>query len=194
MAYTTEEKVENYLQIDIDDTISAYVDEWIGYVKSYIDNYTGTTFEASAESRYFDTNGQTSVQIDDLISATQIDFLDEDGNVDETLSLDDYWLYPLNSTPKNELRLNPYGGNPIFRVGSKRLKITGNWGVATTVPAEIEWLATAMTAAIIRQMTNVGKIGKSETLAEYSITYDDVGKNVTPEMLKILDKYRTPNV
>ena len=190
--YTTEAKIENMLSITIDDTLASSVVTWIGWVTEYIDNYTGTSFEGTTEARYFDTNGETRVFIDDLISVTQIDFLDEDGDIQDTLSTNDYWLYPLNRSPKTQIRLDPYGGYVVFPVGSKRLKITGVWGVASTVPADIEWVATNMVADIIRENSDVAKSVNSETLGEYSVSFSNISNK--PVYKEILNNYRVPTV
>ncbi len=192
--YTTEEKVEQYLQVDIDDSISAYVTDWINWVTKYIDKYTGTTFEAAAQTYYYDGRGGDSLYFDDLVSITQIDFLDEDGDVQDTLTTGDYFLYPLNRSPKTHLKLNPWGDFMLLPTGPKRIKIQGLFGVDSTVPADIEWVATRMVANIIRDMTDTGKDIKSESLGEYSVTFNDMNNYSTPEYMTILDLYRTPVV
>lgn len=193
MAYTTEEKIENFLQIDIDDSLSSQVSTWINWVKEWIDNYTGTTFEASSETRYYDSDGTDRLFIDYCTSVSNIYFLDSEGNVDETLSSSDYWLYPLNKTPKYEIRLNPSGDYPCFPVGSKRVKVVGTFGYSDNVPADIEWVATGMVGEIIKNMTDVAKGIKSENLGEYSITFNDIQKFALPEYTAILDRYKVSN-
>ena len=193
--YTTETKIEDYLQIDIDDSISDTVTTWIGWVKSYIDNYTNTTFESSLVTKYYDSVGGRELIVDDLTAVTQLDFLDENGDVDDTLTENtDFWLYPLNTTPKNIVKLDSYGSHPIFPVGAKRVKISATFGVADTVPADIEWVATSMVGDIIRQQTNVSKTGKSETLGEYAITYNDIEGFGSSKYKDILSLYRLPVV
>ena len=192
MAYTTEAKIEQYLQVNIDDSIAAFVVDWINWVSKYIDNYTGTTFEAAATTKYYDTTGESRIFIDDLLSVTEVSTLDEDGDVENTLTENsDFWLYPLNKTNKDEIRLDPYGRQPRFFTGSKRLKVTGSFGVATTVPPDIEMIATQMVGDIIKQSSGEAGTKKAETLGEYSITYGDVASYLIPYM-KILDLYRCP--
>lgn len=194
MAYTTKAKIEDFLNLDIDGSLNATITTWIGWIQKWIDNYCQTTFEASAEVRYYDGIGGNRLIIDDFVSVSQIDFLDVDGTVDETLGSDDYWTYPMNEDAKFEIRLNPYGDNPVFPIGSNRIKINGTWGNTTSVPADVEWVATAMVADIIRRQTNVGRNTKDETLGEYSVTFDDIQTFAMPEYLITLDRYKKINV
>ena len=192
MSYTNEQKIEQYLQIEIDDSIAAYVADWISWVSKYIDNYCNTTFEASITTKYYDTVGQSRLFIDNCLSVTSLEFLDENGDNYATLTENsDFWLYPLNTTTKNEIRLDPYGRHSNFLIGSKRLKIIGNFGVASTVPADIEMVATQMVADIIRQHSGEAKDKKAETLGEYSVTYEDV-KNFVIPYKAVLNNYRCP--
>jgi len=190
--YTTEEKIEAYLQINIDDSISADVDTWIGWVSKYIDRYCNTTFISADATKYYDTDGKSRIFIDDCTSITSLEFLDEDGGNYATLTENtDFWLYPLNETTKNEVRLDPYGRHSNFLIGSKRLKIVGKFGVETTCPADIEMVATQMVGDIIKQSSGEAKSKNSETLGEYAVTYQDVSNFLTPYK-NILDLYRAP--
>ena len=192
--YTTESKIENYLQVDIDDSISGYVTDWINWVSKYIDNYCKTTFEPTTTSKYYDTGGQRRLFIDNLTSVTAVEFLDEDGDVEKSLTENaDYWLYPLNKTTKNEIRLDPYGRNPNFFIGSKRLKITGVFGDATTVPPDIEMVATQMVGDLIKANTGETNDIKAETLGDRSVTYSDAEKYLLPYKA-VLDNYRCPTL
>jgi hypothetical protein len=193
---TTEEKIEQYLQINIDDSISAYVSDWIKWVSNYIETYTGTTFGSTNSTRYFDvkTSGP-QLFIDDLTSVTSVELLDQDGDTSFTLTEnDDFWLYPLNRETKNEIRLNPYGDYPNFPyIGSKRVKVIGSFGVGTTVPGQIEMVATQMVGDLIKQSCGEAKGKKSEQLGEYSVTFEDIGKYSVP-YTNILDLYRCPTL
>lgn len=194
--YTTEAKIENYLQITIDDSISAYVSDWINWVSKYIDRYTGTTFETSSQTYYYDVRGmQSRLFIDDCTAITSLQLLDEDGNVEDTLTENsDFWLYPLNKTTKNEIRLDPYGKYAVFPyTGSKKVKVTATFGVENTVPADIEMVATQMVGDLIRQNSSEAKGKKSETLGEYSVTYENISKYSIP-YASILDLYRCPTI
>lgn len=194
--YTSESKVEQYLQLNIDDSISAYVTDWINWVSAYIDRYTGTTFISSNITKYYDVQKHTSqLFIDNFTSVTSVELLDTEGDVQDTLvENDDFWVYPLNTTPKNELRLNPYGDYASFPyIGSRKVKVTGSFGVGITVPPDIEMVATQMVADIIRQTSGEAKGIKSETLGDRSVVYDSIGQYAVP-YIKVLELYRCPTL
>jgi len=192
MAYSTKSKIENYLQVNIDDSIASFVEDWINWVTRYIDNYTGTTFESATETKYYDTRGTTRLFIDDCISVSSVQFLRYNGSVEASLTENtDYWLYPLNRTTKNEIRLNPYGKYSRFYSGSKRLKVTGNFGVSSSVPPDIEMVATQMVGDIIKQSSGEAKVVTAETLGDRSVTYEKAESFIVPYQ-KILDLYRCP--
>lgn len=194
MSYTSEQKIEQYLQVNIDDSIASFVEDWIRWVSKYIDRYTGTTFEATAQTYYYDTrNGQSQLFIDDCVSVSSVQILDENGDNEDTLTENsDFWLYPLNKTTKNEIRLDPYGKYPTFPYsGSKRVKIVGNFGVESTVPADIEMVATQMVGDIIKQSSGEAKVITAETLGDRSVTYSNISSFLIPYK-SILDLYRCP--
>ena len=196
MEYTTEAKIEQYLQISIDDSISASVTDWIKWVSAYIDLFTGTTFESAVATKYYDVKESTSqLFIDNCTAITSIQLLDVDGDVEDTLTENsDFWMYPLNDATKNEVRLDPYGLYASFPyIGSKKVKVTGTFGTGATTPPEIEMVATQMVGDIINQSTSKARGKKSETLGEYSVTFEDVGKFSVPYR-SILELYRCPTL
>jgi len=72
------------------------------------------------------------------------------------------------------------------------VKITGKFGYASSVPADISLVATKLVAGIIeeRGLRGIG-ITKSEKLGEYSVTFEDIEKIASKlDVYKILDKYR----
>lgn len=172
--------------------MSSTVTTWIGWVQKSIDNYINSTFSGTSETRYYDTNGSDSITIEDFTSVTEISFLDAEGDVEETLTTDDYWLYPLNTTTKNEIRLSPVSSHPNFGIGSRRLKVTGVFETESTVPADIEWVATSMVGDIYNQQTDKGRVVTSMSLGEYSVSWAKLTDN--PIYRKVLDGYRVPVV
>lgn len=194
--YTTEEKIEQSLQINIDDAISGSVVDWINWVSAYINRYTGTSFVSSNQIKYYDVQKSTSqLFIDDFTSLTSVELLDTDGDVEDTLvENDDFWTYPLNKTPKNEIRLNPFGQYGAYPyIGSRKVKVTGAFGVGTVVPPDIEMVATQMVGDIIKQVCGAAKGVKSEKVGEHSVTYESVTQYAIPYH-SILDLYRCPTL
>lgn len=96
-------------------------------------------FEVGNASDMDDGNSPTRLIVEDLISVTTLK-IDEDGDgvFEATLSAaTDYLLYPLNETPKTEVRVNLQSGAYLFPVGQKTVEIVGTWGEAASVPSAI---------------------------------------------------------
>ena len=195
MSYTTKSRIQNYLMITIDASFDDQIDEWIGAVKAYIDNYCNRTFEQeSVTYKLYDGSGTSELLIDDLLTLTKIETLDEENNVDETLdSTDDYWLYPANETPKNRIRINTANAPiAVFPKGHQNIKVTGTFGQSASVPEDIRLVATKLVAGIIseKNLDIAGEI-KSEKLGEYSVTLQDVERQANHLGIKeVLDRYR----
>lgn len=104
-------------------------------------------FAAQTFTRYFDVgstregdgNAPGVLYVADLLSVTTLK-IDEDGDgvFEVTLTPStDYLLYPLNETPKIEVRINVATGSYTFPVGQKTVELVGSWGEAAAVPGPI---------------------------------------------------------
>ena len=137
MGYCNLAEVKRDLDIT-EDNKDHIIQAIIGEAKTFIDNYCHREFDTTLETRYFD-GSPSPMFIDDLVSVTTLK-LDEDGDgtYEETLSTDDYVLYPLNKYPKTYIKVSSdsdYGG---FASGIRNgVEIDGTWGYASTVPEPI---------------------------------------------------------
>ena len=194
MAYTTESKIENYLAIDIDPSLSSQITAWINAVTNYINNYTGREdgFENTAsDTKYFDGLGGTELLIGEFTSLTSVQTLETDGTtIAQTLTENsDYWAYPLNEDVKNKLVLAPNNTIALFPVGPKRIKVVGVWG-RSTLPADIELAATILVSRIVEKGQRGGNV-VSESLGDYSVSFQEIGEMaVNCGVKQILDMYR----
>lgn len=213
MAYTTRAKVEAFMNADLS-SVDSSVTAWIASVKAFIDRYTGRTFEAASETRYYDGNNKDRIIIDPFVGSATVQLLNYDGSVWLTLTEGadgDFVTYPLNETQKWELVLMPNASVGIFArafenlidegdedgADTKRLiKVTASFGASSSVPADIELAATQLVAAIAERRVS-GGVGakKAESLGDYSVTFADVG--IMAEELSvtsILDGWREPTL
>jgi len=195
---TTKTKVLNYLQIDTNAFIDAGFSDWELSVSAWIEKFTGKDFVPAVEStRYFDGNGKRTLYVDDLVSVSSIKILDTNGDTIETLTegiSNDYLLYPLNETPKFEIRLTTSSSVGAFYLGNYKVEITGIWGNETDVPVDIELAAIMMLGMIIKQGIDGGVVSGTR-LGDYSVNYavgspglDDVAKS--SGALSILNHYK----
>ncbi|MCK5492977.1 MAG: hypothetical protein KAJ14_07695 [Candidatus Omnitrophica bacterium] len=168
-------------------------------MKDYIDNYCGREFEdESVSHKLYDGDGTKELLMDDLITFTKIEILDEDGNIDYTIDAsDEYYIYPANKTPKTRIILNAFNAPvTIFPRGCQNVKVYGTFGYAETVPNAIELVATKLVAGIIGEKNPdiAGEI-KEEKLGEYRVEMQEISKMANHLSIeKILDQYRDINV
>ncbi|MHA1225125.1 MAG: hypothetical protein ACTSR2_00985 [Candidatus Hodarchaeales archaeon] len=185
--------------VNISDSFATQIDEWISAVSAWIDNFTGTTFETESDSyKLYDGDGTRELMIDDLVSLTKIEILDEDGNVDETIdSSDEYYLYPANETPKYRIVLNTSNAPiAVFPKGHQNIKVYGDFGYSSSVPEDVRLAATMLVSQIIKDgnLDITGNI-KSERLGEYSVTFQDIDKIADRIGVKeILNHYKIMHV
>jgi hypothetical protein len=117
----------------------------------YIEKFCGRQFYVSSETRYFSGEGETYLDIDDLLTLTSIGE-DDDGDwdyTDEAWETTDYILFPLNKYPKTYLETNSLNGDySYFTKGLNNFKIVGVWGYGDGVSATPYVQDTTLSAAI----------------------------------------------
>ena len=102
MAYTNRDEIQNYLAIDISNSINAQITDWITAIDSYIDSYTGhpNGFESKTETHYFDGNGRREIDIGDFTSISSVKIMNPNSSgVEYTLTEgedSDFITYPYN--------------------------------------------------------------------------------------------------
>ena len=191
--YTTQSKVEQYLNIDLS-AVSSEVTNWIESVEAWINRYCGKTFEGTSVTRYYDGNGKQRILIDSFTGTpTEVSILEIDGTVHLTLTegqSEDYIIYPLNETEKNELALVTSANILSFIKGKRRLKVTAVFGASAAVPADVELAATKLVASIAEKRTKGGET-KSEKLGDQTIVYKEIDQAADAlGVFNILDQYR----
>lgn len=155
MDYITKPELEQYMGIQIDETLAAFLDLITAFGKDYIDRAVSTDLVGlrwfddadTVETRYFDGNGQSRMYVDDLRSVTSIVASITTGNGVNLVANQDYYLYPLNAAadgrpyeyiellnpafnlPANS-RIQVFAGGSayVFFEGQRNIAITGKWG------------------------------------------------------------------
>jgi len=193
--YTTESKLEKYLNVDITD---GDAENFILAAQAYIESLTGRNFKADSEasSRLYEGNDRRDLIIDDCVEVTKVEvgsnmWGDSFTEVDNSGSTPEYYLIP----PNYEER-----GVPIRKIGLRHRtwifghanhRITAKWGYSASVPEDISFAATVIASGMYYQNRgeNTGAI-KSEKIGEYSVTYaDQKGYSDLERAKTILDLY-----
>lgn len=192
--YTTEEKVEEYLNESIS---SGGVDNIILYIEKLIDNFTGRNFKAdtSASYRYYNGDGSQELNIDDCVEVSEVnigsnyygDSFDEVG----TTGVDRYYVLPNNYAaegyPIDKLHLR----SRFFTLGFQNQKIKAKWGYSTTPPDDIIYAATVLVASVYKAGRS-GAIGgiKSERIGEYNVSFGADSEEEVKRAIGILNSYK----
>lgn len=166
--YTTRQQIENYLLITIDSSFYAQIDDWIAQAEKYIDNETARNFIADsvASAKLYDGNGSSSLLIDDAVSISEVKI------DDDVIPTDEYYLYPANETPKNEIFLE---GSRFYR-GNQNISISGKWGFSSAVPEDITFAATVIVANIINFSNQSEGEVQSMAIGRYTVSFKDKEK------------------
>lgn len=200
MAYTTQSKILQYLGLSAlpSPITGTTITELIKSVTAFINTYCNRTFEEeSVTTKLYSGDGSKTLLIDDLLTLSKIETLDANNDVDITLDNSDYYfLEPANKTPKQKIIINSSTA-PIgrFPKGNQNIKLTGTFGNAVTVPADIELVATKLVAEILNDYNVTGGEVTQESLGEYSISYADISnKAKVLGSTNILNFYRRLSV
>ena len=140
MSYARLTEVKLDLGIAYDSTaddalLQAYLDE----ATTAIDTYTGRTFEAETETRYFeygalDDGGLTLVVDRDLLTVTTLTNGDDGATV---IPSTEYWLVPRNSSPKHGIRLKADSTYQWEQDTDYWIGVLGTWGYSATPPRDV---------------------------------------------------------
>jgi len=153
---------------------------YTGAIKTYIDRYTGRIFTEVASADYwFDGSNCNELEIYDFQTVTSLKEYDSFGNLIYTYESTDWELLPLNTLPKNRIRMI-YG-----QFAGYRYKVTGKLGYSVTCPDDIEYAAQLITENLSAQPGGL----QSENIEGYSYTIGNVVDS-NPVVKGILDSYK----
>lgn len=196
--YTTVEKIENYLLIDIDEDFVDQVETWIENMSSFIESETGRVFIADTEAttRLFEVVQKKADTIGGYYESTRDLQIDECIEID-SLTIDDdevdssyYLTYPMNTLPITRIRLTDDSGM-TFTEGEQNIEVSAKWGYSESVPGEIEFACTVLTAGIINNSWSSEGEVSSVTMGTYSLSFkDEKGLKDLESVKQILAKYK----
>lgn len=205
MRYTTQSRVEAYLNRELTDNEASYIDDLIVHVSQFIDNYTGRSWidvddeatDADADSyvdhqeattRIFDGSGSKELYVDEFTNLEKIEVLDSLGSVYHTHELNTDWnLFPSNNDVKQSIRLYGYH----FPDGYGNIRVTAVWGGRST-PQSIIMVATGLVSKYLLKMHSGASQFKKESIEGYSVEYltsQDIDSD-TKILIQSLDMHR----
>jgi hypothetical protein len=175
--YTTTENIENKLGATLTPEQAAYLTDVLSpAIVSYIDNATNASFANVGATVYADGEGTSLLSIPTMNTITEL--RNENGDV---IPSTEYSLYPAGSTNKIAIRHK----NGTWDDGYENFTVVGNLGYAD-VPDDIVHVATELA---INALTVNNSGLKSEKVGDWSATYADVEKSISPISMNILKSY-----
>jgi hypothetical protein len=146
--YATIDEVKRNLGLSGNDSDAVLLD-LIEEASREIDDYCSRHFYAETGMRYFPSRARCVV-VDDLLSVTtlEVDRYAEDDWDEETWTQGTHFrLKPYNRWPKTLVELDTDYDEP-FPVGSRRVRITGEWGYGDGQSSS-PWEATDVTGTVV---------------------------------------------
>jgi len=196
-AYTTEEKLEAYLNATI---VAGSAADAILAAQEYIDQFTARNFKAdsSASIRLYNGNDTQALVIDDCVEVAKVEvgsnmwgdsFTEQVNTIGETPQ---YYELPANHSA-DKVPIRKIGlRSMIFISGHANHRITAKWGYSATVPSDIVQAATVLASGIYYQNRgqNTGAVN-SEKIGEYQVSYaDDKGFNDLQMAMDTIERYK----
>lgn len=176
--YTTKALIENYLLKNIDASFNTQIDQWIVAMSRHIDKECKRNiWRDTEETILYDGDGTNLMIINDVIDPV----VELDGEVIEVFT------YPTTK---------PYTSRIVrdqncFTKGRQNVSVTGKQSMSDTLPDDIQFACTVLVAGIVRGQIFADKIGTTEKIGLYSITYKDVAqKNDIDTAMNIIKSYK----
>jgi hypothetical protein len=187
--YATLSQVKSALRItdSVDDSL---LEMAIESASRAIDQYTNRNFyNAGTAVRYYAPSDSLNVMIDDLISLSLLQTMDDDEQLyDTTWDADDYQLEPLNGIadgfeqPYTNIRAI---GDYVYQTldGEATVKVTGVWGWAAT-PIQVTQATVIQSSRIFKRLDSPlgiisGELGSMR-----------VGSRLDPDVAQLVDSLR----
>jgi hypothetical protein len=157
--YTTKQAVENYLGVTIASGLNSQIDEWIDAMSRYIDGACNRVIFNDEEDDFsYDGDGSNSLIIKDCVDI-------EDVTIDG--SSVEFFAYPANTPYKTQIKLE----SGVFPKGMQNVVVTAIQAHSKTLPNDVKFACTVLVAGIYNARNSVGKVGTTERIGNYSISY-----------------------
>lgn len=187
MAYTDATTLKRYLGISStnDDTL---LGECLARAQKLIDDYTGRTFEAAADTtRTFDAVDDVDKRLlyldEDLCQITSV--TNGDGVV---VAANEYTTQPRNETPYHALKLLASSGK-AWRYEDDHedaISIVGRWAWSVTAPTAIVQATIRLAAYLYHQKDNANDLDRTVVVGNSTLLPGDLPS----DLAKILEPYR----
>ena len=182
--YTSKEKIDNFLGVDV--TINLI--DYILSAQQYIDTFTGRTFanDTNESIKLINGNSGSILQIPEATEITKLEIA-SDGwgdNFTEILTADYKLISSNDGLSANKIALR----SSIFTTGLGNVRLTGKWSMGE-IPADLSFCATVIASGMYNAQL-AGGVLKSESIGQYSVSYDDKDWAKLDKVKQILQSYQ----
>jgi hypothetical protein len=166
--YTTATKVREYTSVGsmTDEVIEGYIAVASKEMDRLADRKLGVDELESGDEApyaYYNGNGEAELAIDDVFDIEEVALGDEYG--ENFSAMANVIKYP-KVAPHNKLLAR----SGYFAKGVQNVRVKGMFGLFETIPADLEFACTVITAGMINNKNSAGEI-KSESIGNYSVSY-----------------------
>lgn len=178
--YTDKESIEAYLGVTISDDLDDQLAEWILAMSRYADNVAGRILFDSEESTYtYDGDGSDLLVIKDVVDISEVTL---DGEVVAV------YEYPQNKPYTSRIVLE---SGYRFTRGRQNVTVTGIHAMSDELLPDVKQAVTVLVAGIYNARNAQGKVGTTERIGNYSVTYREASQKTDFDTAKtILSSYK----
>ena len=160
--YTTIAEVSQYLGITApSESTPAYTEmqNWIRAMSMQADNMANRKLCRTTETSIkYDAHGEEILVIDDCVDITEVTVNDIATEVLE---------YPTTKPYTSRIAVE----GSYFPKGRQNVEVTAIHGMSKTVPYDVNFAVTVLVAGIYNSKEIAGKVGTTEKIGNYSVTY-----------------------
>lgn len=181
-AYTTIEAVYGYLGKEVPSESSeeaTLVEKWILSMSRYIDNFCKRKIYSTEEvTTLYDGDGSNLLIINDVLDPV----VKLNGSTINVLK------YPTTKEYTSRIVL---ADGQRFSKGYQNVEVTGVHSMHLYLPEDIQLACTVLVAGIYNARNAQGKVGTTETIGDYAITYRDQAQKTDFETAKeVISSYK----
>jgi hypothetical protein len=192
MAYTNQSNVEAEINRELTANEQHNLPLILAAVDAFINNKLGGSYNSNASSVRYYSGGYKIIDIDPVLKNDSNTVTVEHVNGDYE-SLKEYEDNEITFGPANsDIKTWILKRRGIFPCGDYNISVEGKFSLGSSVPDDIEYLATILASRYIRKASQDGQL-KSESIEGYSRTFADISLN-DATITNILDTYTVDNV
>lgn len=158
--YTTRQAVANYMGTPTPSGLDNQVDQWILAMSRQADKMANRVlFDDAVQTYKYDGDGSDLLVIEDAVDISEVTI---DG-----ITPTEVTYYPQNKPYVSRIHV----GDMRFNRGRGNVEVTGIMAMSKTLLPDVEFAVTVLVAGLLNSRLVQGKVGTTEKIGNYSVTY-----------------------